>query len=59
MTLMVVSVGRAARLLLAIALVASGSVGVGQVQAPASFASRVAQLSERGGFFDTDNLISN
>jgi hypothetical protein len=32
---------------------------VGQVQAPATFASRIAQLSERGGFFDTDNLISN
>jgi hypothetical protein len=29
------------------------------VQTPSSFAGRIAQLSERGGFFDTDNLISN
>lgn len=29
------------------------------VQAPSTFAARIAQLSERGGFFDTDNLISN
>jgi hypothetical protein len=28
-------------------------------QAPAPFASRIAALSERGGYFDTDNLISN
>jgi hypothetical protein len=59
MALMLVSVGRAARLVLAIGLVVSGTVGVGQVQTPVSFASRIAQLSERGGFFDTDNLISN
>ena len=32
---------------------------VGHVQAPATFAARIAQLSERAGFFDTDNLISN
>lgn len=32
---------------------------VGHVQAPPTFASRVAQLSEPGGHFDTDNLISN
>jgi hypothetical protein len=28
-------------------------------QAPTTFAARVAALSERGGYFDTDNLISN
>jgi hypothetical protein len=31
----------------------------GRVQAPETFAARIAQLSERGGYFDTDNLISN
>ena len=36
-----------------------GSVGVGHVQTPSGFAARIAQLSEPGGFFDTDNLISN
>jgi hypothetical protein len=30
-----------------------------QPQAPSSFAERVASLSEPGGYFDTDNLISN
>jgi hypothetical protein len=30
-----------------------------RVQAPGTFAGRVAALSEHGGFFDTDNLISN
>jgi hypothetical protein len=38
------------------------SGGGGQVQAPeqaATFAARVAALSEPGGYFDTDNLISN
>ena len=44
---------------MAVALVFFGTARVGHVQAPASFASRIAQLSERGGFFDTDNLISN
>ena len=28
-------------------------------QPPSTFASHVASLSERGGYFDTDNLISN
>jgi hypothetical protein len=28
-------------------------------QTPAAFASRIAALSEHGGYFDTDNLISN
>ena len=40
-------------------LLLSGTARVGYVQAPATFASRIAQLSERSGFFDTDNLISN
>ena len=31
----------------------------GQPQAARPFASAVASLSERGGYFDTDNLISN
>ena len=30
-----------------------------QAPAPASFAARVAALSEPSGYFDTDNLISN
>ena len=42
-----------------LALLLPGASRVGHVQAPATFAARVAQLSERGGFFDTDNLISN
>jgi len=44
---------------MAFGLLLSGTARVGHVQAPASFASRIAQLSERGGYFDTDNLISN
>jgi hypothetical protein len=32
---------------------------VGLLQSPGGFAARVAELSERGGYFDTDNLISN
>ncbi|MBZ5496961.1 MAG: hypothetical protein LAP85_11215 [Acidobacteriia bacterium] len=55
--------GRAAHRLLA-GIAAAGllialTAGARQVQAPASFASRCAQLSEPGGYFDTDNLISN
>jgi hypothetical protein len=45
--------------IVALGLLLAGTAGVGHVQAPSSFASRIAQLSERGGFFDTDNLISN
>ena len=30
-----------------------------QAQAPGSFAHRIAALSEPGGYFDTDNLVSN
>ena len=36
-----------------------GCASEGTAQAPGTFASRVAALSERGGYFDTDNLISN
>ena len=31
----------------------------GTAQTPQGFASQIASLSERGGYFDTDNLISN
>lgn len=37
----------------------SATSRVGHVQTRASFAARIAQLSEPGGYFDTDNLISN
>jgi hypothetical protein len=50
------------RVLLAVAMVAlviGGATRVSQVQAPGSFAARIAQLSEPSGYFDTDNLISN
>ena len=67
MSLMSVPRRRAARLLLAIALVVGpspvprsfGIARIGRGQATSPFAARIAQLSERGGFFDTDNLISN
>lgn len=44
---------------LAVVALVAGGTRVGHVQAPATFASQIAQLSEPGGFFDTDNLISN
>src|ERR1700704_5936611 len=47
----------AAAALVSVAFSAQHAGGAGR--APASFASRVAQLSERPGYFDTDNLISN
>jgi hypothetical protein len=54
-------VSRSRRLILGLAVL--GLVGaftpVGHVQTPATFAARVAQLSEPSGYFDTDNLISN
>jgi hypothetical protein len=63
MSLMSVRIPRASRhvvaAVVAMALALSGTARVGHVQAPGSFAGRIAQLSERGGFFDTDNLISN
>src|SRR5437868_10987621 len=45
--------------LIVIGLVVTGTAGVGHLQAPSTFAARIAELSEPGGFFDTDNLISN
>jgi hypothetical protein len=50
------------RVLLAVTLAAAVAVRAdpsGQVQSSSAFAARIAQLSEPGGFFDTDNLISN
>jgi hypothetical protein len=45
--------------LFAVALLACTSQGAGSVQAGSGFAGAVAELSEPGGYFDTDNLISN
>ncbi len=46
-------------LLVVFALVSSGASTPARTQAPESFAAQVAALSEPGGYFDTDNLISN
>ena len=59
MSLMSIPGRRGARLLIATALFVFAAASVGHVQTTPTFASRIAQLSERGGFFDTDNLISN
>ena len=40
-------------------LALSSPTGPGTAQAPGSFAGQIAALSEPGGYFDTDNLISN
>lgn len=40
-------------------LLLADSRSIGQSRPPLGFATRVAQLSETGGYFDTDNLISN
>jgi hypothetical protein len=37
----------------------SGARSIGQNGNTSGFASRIAELSEPGGYFDTDNLISN
>jgi hypothetical protein len=53
---------RMARVLTALALGAlllQGAAAPARPQPTGSFAARVALLSEPGGFFDTDNLISN
>jgi hypothetical protein len=50
------------RFLLGAALVVLALAGArtsGQGRNPSAFAARIAQLSEPGGYFDTDNLISN
>lgn len=44
--------------LLALALIGCGLSAAPQSQ-PSTFAEEIARLSEPGGFFDTDNLISN
>ncbi|PYR61025.1 MAG: hypothetical protein DMF85_03350 [Acidobacteria bacterium] len=51
---------RTAGALLACAI-ALGSRGAARppAQAPSAFGKQIAALSERGGYFDTDNLISN
>jgi hypothetical protein len=48
-------------IVLLVALAGWPATGPGELRAPAqsSFASQIAALSEPGGFFDTDNLISN
>jgi hypothetical protein len=45
--------------LAAVALLLSGANAPTATQAPGTFAAQVAALSEPGGYFDTDNLISN
>lgn len=40
-----------------VAAVCGGSIA--RVQSPGTFAAQIAALSEPGGYFDTDNLISN
>jgi hypothetical protein len=42
-----------------VGVVLFGLPAICYVQAPSAFGARIAQLSERAGFFDTDNLISN
>jgi hypothetical protein len=42
-----------------LALLAAGEPLRGQARTETSFASRVERFSEPGGYFDTDNLISN
>jgi hypothetical protein len=43
----------------AIVVAALLSSSVAHVQSPGTFAAQIADLSEAGGYFDTDNLISN
>jgi len=64
-----VSVGMVGRALAAVVLLAIGPVQTSHSAAPVrwrdsgaadtTFAARVARLSEPGGFFDSDNLVSN
>ena len=46
-------------LLIAAAFVVAAPGHVPRLQSPDAFAARIAALSEPGGYFDTDNLISN
>jgi hypothetical protein len=48
-----------AGVLLVAATLLQGASGTRVVPQPSTFASQVAALSEPGGYFDTDNLISN
>lgn len=52
-------VARGILLAAVVAVVACRGPAAQQVQARSAFAQRIAELSEPGGFFDTDNLISN
>ncbi len=45
--------------LAAVALLAAVAGALPRTQAPPTFAASIAQLSEPGGYFDTNNLISN
>jgi hypothetical protein len=45
--------------IVAVTMFLSGASAAVRTQAPDSFAAQVAALSEPGGYFDTDNLISN
>jgi hypothetical protein len=49
--------GYAAALAITILALVGGSTAT--LQSPGSFAAHIADLSEPGGYFDTDNLISN
>jgi hypothetical protein len=51
--------GPACRSAIAAALALSFVVVCGRAQPQREFAARIAALSEAGGYFDTDNLISN
>jgi hypothetical protein len=54
------ALGRVLPALVALWLVAAGAAPAGQrTVAPTAFASQIARLSEPGGYFDADNLISN
>jgi hypothetical protein len=50
---------RAAAVLLALSVVVGVGATLRSPQAQTAFAAQVASLSEPGGYFDTDNLISN
>jgi hypothetical protein len=51
--------GQAYAVTLAVAIVVLVGASTRSVQSPGSFAAHIAELSEPGGYFDTDNLISN
>jgi hypothetical protein len=50
---------RARAVAFAVAILVGVGVTADRGQAPSTFAGQVAALSERDGYFDTDNLISN